>query len=433
NTVTAGVAAAEQAAATLSTCHPSYWVGVTPEALQTAGAELKRVWRTLATDLTLITESGFTDTLNNVMAVKQRQDELNALCAGAQQIDARVRDDEQRARALLDDAEWLPQIQALESIAPYADALTSLRDRFTASYQELKQSLQAQTPYWPDVISRATRLRDELASALDTYRRQVAQTRDELARLSARLEHSANVLDSLAGYPSLDFRSDALSILERIQAWLTTSEHVNEHDLRAMQTRLADGHAIRAEAQERIARMRRCQAAWLAGQTAIESILAQSNALVDRAVVLQQEGSVYGAGIWMPLRLTACRRQLAAVAERLALLVQPQTKLDPDTALAELERIRADAEAILAPLTQAVGALEADLTTLRGLHTELKQLEHRARELSARAADPSNRWADVQERIADLEDRWSHASSFEEARDALQAAQQLVRDLVAPA
>ncbi len=431
STINATIAAADKAAGILRACHPNYWIGTTPDELQLAGAELKGSWRALVTDLGTIAESAFSAALNKVAQVKQQQDALAMLAADTEQVDTRARGDEQRARSLIDDPELLRQLEEFELVAPHSDDLAPMAGQFAVAYQQLKQLAQEPIPYWADIISRATRMRDELASALNAYRQQLAQATSDLTRLKSRLEQMRGTLESLSGQPVLDFESYAREPLQATQEWLTTHARVDERFLGDVQATIESGEAIRLEAQKRISVMRQQQSAFAAGQTAIESILTDANALINQAGQLQKDGSPYGAAVWAPRALALARRPLASVTERLTQLLQSETTRDAETALAELSRIRSDAESVVAPLTQAVNALEANMIELRGLHDELKQLEDRARELSARSTSRLNKWASTQERIADLEDRWTHATSFEEARDALKAAQELARESIA--
>ena len=431
STINATIAAADKAAAILRARHPNYWIGTTPDELQLAGLELKNNWRALASALETIAESAFATALNKVALVREQQDALAALAADTEQVETRARGDEQRARSLIDDPELLRQLEEFELVAPHSDDLAPRAGEFAMAYQQLRQLAQEPIPWWAEIISRATRLRDELASALNAYRQQLAQATSDLTRLKARLEQMRGTLESLAGHPVLDFQAYAQEPLQSAQAWLATHERVDERYLREAQAAVESGETIRLEAQKRISVMRQQQSAFAAGQTAIEAILAEANALINQAGQLQQDGSLYGAAVWAPRALASARRPLVSVTERLTHLLQSESRRDPEDALAELGRIRSDAESIVAPLTQTVNALEANMIELRGLRDELKQLEDRARELSARSASRLNKWATTQERIADLEDRWTHATSFEEARDALKAAQELARESIA--
>lgn len=430
NTINATVAAADKAAGILRACHPHYWIGPTPDDAQAAGADLKRAWDALAAEMETIAESAFSAILSRVAQIRQQQDALAALVADTEQIGTRARNDEQRARSLLDDPALARQMEAFQQAAPHSDELAARVDEFSAAYQQLRQLAQEAIPYWADILARVTRLREELTAALNAYQQQLAQARDELTRLTARLEQMRGALESLTGQPTLDFESPAQAPLQAIREWLTARAGVNEGSLRDIQAAIAGGEAIRAAAQDRIAVMRQQQSAFASGQAAIEGILSEANALIQQAGRLQQDGSPYGAAVWAPRALAPARRALAGVTERLTQLLQSESKQDAETALAELGRIRSDAEAVIAPLTQTVNALEANVTELRGLREELKQLEAQARELSAREAGRAEQWAATQERIADLEDRWTHATSFEEARDALKAAQELARESI---
>jgi len=431
STINATIAAAEKAAGILRACHSNYWIGTTPDELQAAGAELKSNWRALVTDLGTIAESAFTAALNKVAQVRQQQDALAALAGDTEQVETRARGDEQRARSLIDDPELARQLEEFELVAPHSDDLAPLAGQFATACQQLRQLAQEPMPYWADIITRATRMRDELASALNAYRQQLAQATSDLTRLKSRLEQMCGTLESLSGQPALDFETYAQEPLQAAREWLATHARVDDRFLRDAQAAIASGEVIRLEAQKRISVMRQQQSAFTAGQTAIEAILTEANALIHQAGQLQKDGSPYGAAVWAPRALAPARRPLASVTERLTQLMQPESKRNAETALAELRRLRSDAEAIVGPLTQAVNALEANVIELRGLRDELKQLEDRARELSARSASRLNKWAATQERIADLEDRWTHATSFEEARDALKAAQELARESIA--
>lgn len=431
STINAAIAAADKAAGILRACHPNYWIGTTPDELQLAGAELKSSWQALVTDLGTIAESAFGAALNKMAQVKQQQDALAARAADTEQVDTRARGDEQRARSLIDDPELPRQLEEFDLVAPHSDDLAPRAGEFAAAHQQLRQLAQEPIPYWAEVISRATRMRDELASALSAYRQQLAQATSDLTRLTSRLEQMRGTLESLSGQPVLDFESYAQEPLQATQEWLASQSRVDERFLRDVRATIESGEAIRLEAQKRISEMRQQQSAFAAGQTAIESILTDANALINQAGQSQKEGSPYGAAVWAPRALAPARRALAGVTERLTQLLQSESKQDAETALAELGRLRSDAESIIAPLTQTVNALEANMTELRGLRDELKQLEDRARELSARSTSQLNKWAATQERIADLEDRWTHATSFEEARDALKAAQELARESIA--
>ncbi len=432
STIDAAIAAADKAAGILRACHPNYWSGTTPDALQAAGEALKNNWRALVTDLTTVAESAFATALNQVTQVKQQQDALATLAADTEQVETRVQDDAQRARNLLDDPELLHQLEEFELVAPHSDELAPRAGEFAAMYQQLRQLAQEPMPYWADIITRATWMRDELASALNSYRQQLDRATGDLTRLKSRLEQMRGALESLSSQPVLDFEFHAQEPLQAIQEWLATCANADVRFLREAQATISSGEVVRLEAQKHISMMRQQQSAFVAGQTAIEAILSEATALVNQAGQLQKDGSPYGAAMWAPRRLAPARRALAGLTERLTQLLQSESRRAAETVLADLGRIRSDAESIVAPLTQAVNALKDNLLELRGLHDELKQLEQQARTLSAHSTGRLNNWATTQERIADLEDRWTHANSFEEARDALKAAQELAREFIAP-
>ena len=431
DSINAAVAAAERAAAILRACHPNYWIGATPDELQVTRTDLKSNWRALVTDLGTITESGFAEALHKTSLVKQQQDGLNTLAADTDQVEARARGDELRAQGLINDAQFTRQLDEFENVAPHSDDLAPMTGQFIAAYQALKQEAQTPTPYWADIIARATKVRDDLTTALNTYRQQLTQATNDLERLMSRLEQMRGTMVSLAGHPVLDFESYTQEPLQDTEKWLVAHANVDKRYLREVQATVAGGEAIRLEAQKRISVMRQQQSTFAAGQTAVEAILNDANALISQGGQLQKDGNPYGASVWAPRALAPARRPLSGIAERLSQLTQPEPKHDPETALAELNHIRSDADSVVAPLTDAVHVLEANVTELRALDTELKQLEERARELNARSTSRQSKWSLMQERIADLEDRWTHATSFEEARDALKAAQDLARESIA--
>ncbi|MGQ9903321.1 MAG: hypothetical protein ACUVRU_03080 [Anaerolineae bacterium] len=427
NAINTSIAAAKQAADMLRARHPDYWVGAAPDELQAASAELGRNWRALTTELETIAESAFATALNKLALVQQQRNALDALVANAAQIETQAQEDERRARSLIDDPELLRQLEEFEMVAPHSDDLAPRAGEFAGTYQQLRQQAQEPIPYWAEIVSRATRMRDELASALNEYRQQLAQAISNLTRLKSRLEQMREALKSLSNDPALDFESSARAPLQAIEEWLTAQAGVDARFLREVQATVERGEAVRLEAQQRISAMRQEQSAFTAGQNAVEARLSEAGALINRAAQLQKDGSPYGAAVWAPRALAPARRLLASATHRLTQVIQPESRHDPQTALAELSQIQSDAEATVASLAQTVNTLEAQIIELRNLREELKQLEDQARELSVSNAGQLSQWAATQERIADLEDHWTHATSFEEARDALKAAQELAR------
>ncbi len=408
----------------------NYWGDLTPEAITTAAESATAQWRAIRDQLGAIKESALSEVLIRLEGVAEVFDRATALCDRATQALAQRDADKLQASTMLTDDAMTKLLAEIAQIAVESPSLAELPARVQERVEALRGELQTPAPDYQRIYTDADQLRQEAASFATNYRQQLQQLRNQLGLLKYRLEEVRDNLNQLRENPRIDFAALIEPAAAAIREWLSGYASAAAAPLDAAREALATGEGVERDA---LAQLSAAMAvANFIGErlSPTRAALAELNGVLSSAQIGLHEMADMGGERWGQPMLAPIREQLDDVLARLGRLDQPAQKFVPEEAQREMAQI----EAALKDLREQAAAAHADIAR------RVAEIRERKAQLAQALADGdawvaatpafAEEWRLVRQQISGLELRWTNATSYAEALEAMTQAIQRARRFV---
>lgn len=417
-------------ASELSKANRSYWGELTPEAITASAGELAEQWQILRGQLTQVQESELVEVLGRMEGVQAMFDRASVLHGEAVKALTQLDADRLQATTALNDDVMVKLLADAQTIGAQSPSLAEQPALITARVEELRGELQAPAPDFKTINANALRLRREAEGYVADYQQRLQQVRGQLGLLRYRLSETRDNLSGLNEDARIDFVPITESANERVNAWLSGYEAAAVAPLEAAQAILSEGEAAERDAAAQLSEATAIAKSVNDRLPPIKTAIAELNGTLSSAQAGLRAMADVGGERWGQVMLDPAREPLTEALEQLAKLEQPPQKLSPEAAQAAAGRI----ESLV--INARVQAMESHADIARRVAEVQEKRDELSRALSdgeaAAAADANlqDDWQLVRQQVAGLELRWTNATSYAEAVEALTQAVQRAQRFV---
>lgn len=408
----------------------NYWGDLMPEAITAAAESAATQWRAIRDRLTVIKESTLGEMLAQVEGVAGVFDRAVALRDRATQALAQRDADKLQATTALSDDAMAKLLAEIAQIAAESPSLAEPPARIRERVEALRGELQTPAPDYRRIYTDADELRQEAESFATNYRQQLQQVRNQLGLLKYRLEEARDNLNRLCEDPRIDFAALVEPASAAIREWLAGYASAAAAPLDAARDVLAAGESVARDALTQLSAATAVAKSIGEKISPAKAALAELNGVLSSAQIGLHEMADIGGERWGQPMLEPIRERLGDALDRLGRLDQPAQKFGPEDAQREVAQI----ETALKDLREQATAAHADIAR------RVAEIRERKAQLAQALADGdalvtatpalAEEWRLVRQQISGLEMRWTNATSYAEALEALTQAAQRARRFV---
>lgn len=426
--VTALESQAARLAEELRSAHHSYWGELTPDVLTAAADELTNAWQAIRPKLDAIKQSMLVEVLEQVEAAFARFDHANRWCQQAAQALMRRDADRLQATAALDHAALAGLLIEADRIGAESPSQAAPPQRFRVRAGALRAELRAPAPDYRHIHASAAQLHAEVEGFVAGYQQRVQQVRGQLGLLKYRLLELREGLGRLNDDPRIAFAASLDPLAHDVDAWLAGFDSAADAPLDAAQAALAAGEEVERAALTQLNTATQVQKQINEAIASLKTALAETNGILSAAQAGLHAMAEIGGERWGQTMLDPACEQLTEALEQLAKLDRPSPKLAPEAAQAAVTRLKAMTTTARERAAEAHADIARRVDEARDRRTRLSQALTEGEAIAAANAQWLEDWQLVRRQVSGLEQRWTNATSYAEAVEAMaQAIQRIQR------